>query len=271
MCFRKFNRIFHERHQTMKKNDAKFTLIELLVVIAIIAILAAILMPALQSALERGRQSTCKSNWKQVWLAWSMYRDDNRHPMILWDGNKAYIPDNEVRSPVVQLAPYFNSGASSGKLNASKAAQRYFLCPSAKDPEEDAALSRSAGSYRCHLGFNEYGVWYEGFSPWGDPSKANFKSAFCFLNGMCRPSVTMLFCDAREDSYKINTTFFSGANRQSKMPNILRHNKSSNVIFLDGHCESRNEAGFHIDSFNVAPVSPDDPGNVFWGYYQYLR
>jgi len=52
-----------------------FTLIELLVVIAIIAILAALLFPLMSRVRERGRETSCNSNMRQIALAYQLYSD----------------------------------------------------------------------------------------------------------------------------------------------------------------------------------------------------
>jgi len=58
-----------------RTHAAGFTIVELLVVIAIIGVLVGLLLPAVQNAREAARRSSCKSNLKQIGIAFQMYLD----------------------------------------------------------------------------------------------------------------------------------------------------------------------------------------------------
>ena len=77
----------------LNKNEKKqqvFTLIELLVVIAIIAILAAMLLPALNKARNQAKDTSCKSNLKQLSMAFLSYADDNNGYLPPSSGGRKY-------------------------------------------------------------------------------------------------------------------------------------------------------------------------------------
>ena len=104
-----------------------FTLIELLVVFAIIAILAAMLLPALASAREKARRSSCMNNLNQISKAVESYCTDygsyfpGGHS---WDPTKSgregrYTEVNPVTGAVDTVGPdtmdgnrYFNHGSN---------------------------------------------------------------------------------------------------------------------------------------------------------------
>jgi prepilin-type N-terminal cleavage/methylation domain-containing protein len=153
-----------------RRAAAGFTLVELLVVVAIIGLLVALLLPAVQSAREAARRSSCVNNLRQIGLAVHMYHDVNG---AFPPGGVSPGPCCSVESYTswtIQILPFLEQKQvyelyRQGETNESPSNRRvreYFMpiysCPSDIDrqtptipdsgPARDLKLKYMPGSYR---------------------------------------------------------------------------------------------------------------------------
>ena len=149
----------------MRRNNSArsgFTLIELLVVIAIIAILASLLLPALARSKEKGNQSVCRSNLRQLGLAFMLYLPDNNDTFPGAASKGAFVAMKEDwifwnliprASNVPGLPPsyFLNPQNSAIGPYIGRFTTNLFRCPSDKD-----APTRFAAWLKAPTGINPF-------------------------------------------------------------------------------------------------------------------
>lgn len=115
---------------------AGFTLVELLVVISIIGMLMALLFPAINSARENGRQTTCRNNMRSVVTALHAYESkQNRYPSFMNISGSATNPLMHELLPEFErqdLYRSFNNGYGNDPTAAGypTAFLEFLQCPS---------------------------------------------------------------------------------------------------------------------------------------------
>ncbi len=234
-----------------------FTLIELLVVIAIIAILASMLLPTLARAKEKGNRIACLNNLRQINLFMQLYTDDHSD-VFPGHRNTGLTTDDATLS----LTNWWGTTIIGYANNQSN----LFRCPSFKGKRFDNGIAWE-WQFDCHkvgYGFNGF---FLGIHPYGPQSltvggvffdtKPWFKRTSILNN---TKTITVGDSMPKSDGYWSSSLWWPTAcmNKAASTSggyegiDILRHKNTGNVVFSDGHAESRKD-----DQINP----PVDPGS----------
>ena len=240
----------------------RFTLIELLIVVAIIGILASLLAPALANARDRGKESVCKSNQRQIGMALLMYTDENsgkypysrtanpRHKswddlLIPYDGRKQPT-SSEIDYPVLFASDGHKPGV--------------YLCPSDTVQRThwtgtDLVPASYALTWRV---FNSHGNltgWARGIS--GGDETANCQ----LINAVGRPSSTIAGVELASANRRIGHGEHSLMSSGWYVDKFIPHGglKRSNYLMVDGSVKS-------MSFWQTLIMDNGTPASVGWSY-----
>lgn len=245
--------------QIRRHKISKLTLIELLVVIAIIAILAGMLLPALKSAMNKGRAISCTSNLKQVLLDFTMYGNDNQNMWPVYGDKAGNSTRMETWSRWIYGLDYF-------KKNSYKA-KNYTYCPANPRPED----SNDYNTYAAKL---QWGNTYE--RTYSGGNTATYRNDLeCYVlqtNRIKTPSIYFQLSDSnRANAAAKGRNFYYIDHGTSGYPSVkngiaLMHLGRANMGFVDGHAGAENSAQIQyrlsLTGMNTALLH-DEFGNEF--------
>lgn len=236
-----------ENESNQRSHHNGFTLIELLVVIAIIAILAGMLLPALAKAKAKTQQTACRSNLRQLGIAFLMYVDNHRDIFPGPASRGAYVPMTEdwiywrgTRGPrdiqLSAIAPYL------GRFDTNM-----FRCPGDKDVlvrERQYVVTANPPLYLFSYSLNSLGANSSGTASLGISS----------LYGAGAPALHYRAASIKNPVMKImlveeNGDPAAGAviddgrwvpSGSATTGNIVssRHSKKCTLLFADGHIQT---------------------------------
>ena len=241
----------------MSKRTA-FTLIELLVVISIIALLLSILMPSLGKIKDQARSVVCRTNLRQLILAYELYITDH--------DSKALHSNLGRDMWFLQIAPYIGDNRyKEDPTENLEGVMQTLWCPSTKDPldpddvgcwgsnknrwryhvVQDGVFFGSEGSYGLNtwVGGMDIDTMVDVYGWISDEDRA-----LSFRDNMPKRSDIPVIADSVwvESIPKVEDILYGTFNDSLEEGNndygiarfyIDRHSEAPNMAFTDGHAE----------------------------------
>ena len=243
---------FHGKRKFSLSPAHGFTLIELLVVIAIIAILAAILLPTLKKSRDRGMQSACMGNIKQLGMAHTQYCsafDDTTASYTGVVGGSLSGSPKTAETWVDMFFPYANNS------------KKVFECPArpgmlpANTKNQPYYGFRDKDNYPRHNPLGRTGDYGVNISQSGKKHDFNNSHLFVYrkLSLFRKPSEVLLLGDGMKPG---GSTWTIRRNGNDLDGMDIVHNKGINIAYFDGH------GGFILRS-ELEEIALDTD-NVFW-------